>query len=92
VGLLRVATCKHLKERCFGRLVRLICIFLLLAEQCHCDSGHDASELDWSISNEGTAKTRESTGGAFKEEVVGLLEAVTAETAAALERHEFGKV
>jgi hypothetical protein len=34
VGLLRVVTCKHLKERCFGRLVRPICIFLILAEQC----------------------------------------------------------
>jgi hypothetical protein len=48
--------------------------------------------LGWCISNEGTAKTRESTGGAFKEEVVGLLEAITAETAAALERHEFDTV
>jgi hypothetical protein len=48
--------------------------------------------LDWCIGNEGTAETRESTGGAFKEEVVGLLEAATAETATALERHEFGTI
>jgi uncharacterized cupin superfamily protein len=89
VNFLDVARWEHFKERCLGRLIRPICIIFIFAKQCRRDSGHDASELGWRISKEGSAKTRESASSAFKEEVVGLFETVTAETAATLKRHEF---